>query len=145
MLIITVIFLAFISAGIYFYRKKRQGAAGNHYLKRVTPEIHSKTPEFKTRSASSEPEPFEDDALGLKYIGRSASSTDTAEKSPKTESVEKTEKPQNDCVVVMHVMAPEGTTYTGYELLQALLSTGMRFGKQNIFHRHEHKDGRGEV
>jgi cell division protein ZipA len=42
-------------------------------------------------------------------------------------------------------MAPENCVYGGYELLQALLSAGLRYGKQRIFHRHTHKDGRGDI
>ncbi len=48
-------------------------------------------------------------------------------------------------LIVMSVIADEGRPYTGYELLQALLSAGLRFGKMGIFHRHEEVNGRGEI
>lgn len=47
--------------------------------------------------------------------------------------------------IIIHLMAPKGRPYQGYDLLQALLSAGLRFGKANIFHRHETKTGHGEV
>lgn len=40
-------------------------------------------------------------------------------------------------------MAPPEYHYNGYELLQSLLANGLRYGKHNIFHRHETKTGRG--
>ena len=48
-------------------------------------------------------------------------------------------------IVTFHVMALEGRPYSGYELLQAILSVGMRYGKHQIFHRHREKTGRGPV
>lgn len=47
--------------------------------------------------------------------------------------------------IALYLMAPTNSVYGGYELLQALLSAGLRFGDQRIFHRHTHKDGRGDV
>jgi len=47
--------------------------------------------------------------------------------------------------IVMHVMAPKNCPYRGYELLQALLANGLRYGKMNIFHRHENKSSQGAV
>src|SRR3990167_6942283 len=47
--------------------------------------------------------------------------------------------------ISLHVMAPREYPYNGYELLQALLTNGLRYGDRNIFHRHETKTGRGRV
>lgn len=47
--------------------------------------------------------------------------------------------------VMLHVMAPQEYPYNGYELLQALLANGLRYGEMDIFHRHETKTGRGQV
>lgn len=49
----------------------------------------------------------------------------------------------NNTLIVLYLMAPEHHRYGGYELLQALLSAGLRYGKQQIFHRHECNDGEG--
>lgn len=47
-------------------------------------------------------------------------------------------------IVVMHVAAKE-QPFMGYELLQALLASGMRFGHMNIFHYHENNQADGRV
>ncbi|MDP1574008.1 MAG: cell division protein ZipA C-terminal FtsZ-binding domain-containing protein [Coxiellaceae bacterium] len=52
---------------------------------------------------------------------------------------------QSDYIVAVYLVAKEGEHYSGYELLQALLSAGLRYGQQKIFHRHTHKDGRGDI
>lgn len=41
----------------------------------------------------------------------------------------------NDLISLLLVASPEHP-YAGYELLQALLATGLRYGKMNIFHRY---------
>lgn len=48
-------------------------------------------------------------------------------------------------LVVMHLVASPDRPYRGYELLQLLLALGLRFGKWNIFHRHEATSGRGSI
>lgn len=48
-------------------------------------------------------------------------------------------------IISLHVMATSGLVFSGYELLQALLSAGLRYGKMNIFHRHEYKSGNGDI
>lgn len=50
----------------------------------------------------------------------------------------------NDLLVV-NIFSSAGSQFIGYDLLQALLSAGMRFGEMNIFHRHQDKSGRGPV
>jgi len=47
--------------------------------------------------------------------------------------------------LVIHLMAPRGKPYIGYELLQALLAAGLRYGTHQMFHRHENKSGTGTV
>lgn len=46
---------------------------------------------------------------------------------------------------VIHVMAREGARFDGPNVLQALLSMGLKHGKMSIFHRHEEAQGRGAV
>lgn len=44
--------------------------------------------------------------------------------------------------IILFLRAPAGRQYGGYELLQSLLSCGLRFGENDIFHRYEqHPDG----
>lgn len=81
--------------------------------------------------------------------------TDDADEVLGLKSAEKEQKPAQSALrqtvtatqppVVLYLMAPEKCVFAGYELLQALLSAGLRYGHQQIFHRHTHKDGRGEV
>lgn len=54
---------------------------------------------------------------------------------------EKAKKP----IAVFHLMAGQGKTYGGYDLLQALLSQGLRFGEMNIFHRFQDRNGKGPI
>lgn len=48
-------------------------------------------------------------------------------------------------LLVLHVLAAEEQSFVGYELLQSLLSAGLRFGEMNIFHRHEQASGHGKI
>jgi len=48
-------------------------------------------------------------------------------------------------VMALSVMASPRTTYDGYELLQALLTNGLRFGERNIFHRYTGASGSSDV
>lgn len=48
-------------------------------------------------------------------------------------------------VIVVHVMAPGPDKFDGQALLRQLLEQGLRFGEMNIFHRHEHSNGREEL
>jgi cell division protein ZipA len=48
-------------------------------------------------------------------------------------------------LVVLHLIAPLDSPYRGYELLQAMLTAGLRYGKWNIFHRHTQITGRGPI
>lgn len=47
---------------------------------------------------------------------------------------------------MMLFLAAQGQNiFAGYELLQTLLSCGMRFGDGGLFHRHQHASGQGPV
>ncbi|MEL0637882.1 cell division protein ZipA [Marinomonas sp. TI.3.20] len=48
-------------------------------------------------------------------------------------------------VIVINILAPEGQTFSGIELLQLVLNCGMRYGDMDIFHRHEEGFDRGRV
>jgi len=53
--------------------------------------------------------------------------------------------PQPPPIMTLHVMAEKGEAYNGYELLQTILSIGLRYGEHQIFHRHETKTGQGAI
>lgn len=46
-------------------------------------------------------------------------------------------------VIVLNLVAHPEAPYRGYELLQALLAVGLRYGKWGIFHRHAELTGKG--
>jgi cell division protein ZipA len=53
-------------------------------------------------------------------------------------------KPKVICTaepIVFYLLASHNRPFTGYELLQALLSADLRFGEKRIFHRHEPVEG----
>ena len=50
-----------------------------------------------------------------------------------------------ELVLVINVMAQKGEQFDGAELLDIILSQGLRFGAMNIFHRHEEEEGDGEI
>ncbi len=60
------------------------------------------------------------------------------------ESIQEDAAPQGE-YIVLGLIADNNHPYAGYELLQSLLSAGLRFGDQQIFHRHETQHGRGEI
>jgi cell division protein ZipA len=45
--------------------------------------------------------------------------------------------------LVLHVMAEKNKPFLGYDLLQILLSQGLKFGEMNIFHRYQETNGKG--
>lgn len=103
---------------------------------------------YQARATSLKKEPSigknpldHDVILGLKSNKDAVITQSTSIKEP--ESPKSTAQP--DVFVALYLMAPENSVYAGYELLQALLSAGLRFGEHRIFHRHANKDGRGHI
>jgi len=54
------------------------------------------------------------------------------------------QSPYDPNLIVLQLNAFSGKPYMGYELHQALLSSGLRFGEMNIFHRYD-DSGKGNV
>ncbi len=53
---------------------------------------------------------------------------------------------QNHKKNIMVFLAAQGqSTFAGYDLLQTLLSCGLRYGDAGLFHRHQHASGQGPV
>jgi|GEM_PF-3082387 len=48
-------------------------------------------------------------------------------------------------IITLYVKAADGSCYGGYELLQALLSNGLRFGKHQIFHCYDSGNTDGDI
>lgn len=87
-----------------------------------------------------------DRVLGVKRPEPAPKAVDPkqAEQAPiaEREVLEPVEVPE---VYMVSLKAEANKPYSGYELLQALLASGLRYGEQNIFHRHEHKNGQGKI
>ncbi len=66
-------------------------------------------------------------------------------KSPAVRQMTLQAAPLPSPIITFNVIAVDDQPFMGYELLQALLSVGMRYGKHQIFHRHEEKTGRGDL
>jgi cell division protein ZipA len=47
--------------------------------------------------------------------------------------------------LMLFLLAKEGRSLAGYELLQTVLAAGLRFGEGHLFHRHQHSNGQGPV
>lgn len=120
--------------------RSTQSYTGMRSLSEKNPFTDMPAPELsKTQSSHIVPESSDADyVLGLKTSEKYASKS-------LTEHAKSTTHKPVDCVIALYLMASDNCVYGGYELLQSLLSVGLRYGKQRIFHRHAHKDGRGNV
>lgn len=118
MLITAVILGCSILIGAFFIWQNARASNTNHYR--------------KTKVNLTKPDA--DAELGIQYSGNQTKNAGVASK-----------KNTNNVVVVLYLMASDAGSFGGYELLQALLSAGLRFGDKKIFHRHAHKDGRGDI
>lgn len=47
--------------------------------------------------------------------------------------------------LVIFLLAKENRQLAGYELLQTILSAGLRFGEGHLFHRHQYANGQGPI
>lgn len=86
----------------------------------------------------SEPTALVDESLGV--CAEAASLKGERNRSPSPQC-----KAQEARVLTLYVMAPDEQILHGYELLQALLYTGLRYGEQQIFHRYQHSNNSGDV
>ena len=48
-------------------------------------------------------------------------------------------------IINIYIVAKKDKAFIGHELLQSLLTAGLRFGEMNIFHRHEEAKGTGPI
>ncbi|WP_299726218.1 cell division protein ZipA [uncultured Endozoicomonas sp.] len=71
---------------------------------------------------------------------------------PQTELKLETSKPEKlkdrpaaSDVIVINVLSRGGVFFSGEQLMQAMLSSGMRYGDMSIFHRYSNSDGTGKI
>ncbi len=48
-------------------------------------------------------------------------------------------------MIVIGLLAEKDHPYRGYELLQAMLTAGLRFNRKGVFYRHENMHGKGDI
>lgn len=152
-----------IAVMLLFARQKNQTPPVNRYRKTkkaIRNQLSRSAQSYATMRSGSEKNPFGETPAELS-VTRSppnlipeTSDADyilglkTAEKTaPKLlpENTKSVVNAQTDSAIALYLMASDNCVYGGYELLQSLLSAGLRYGQHRIFHRHEHKDGRGNI
>ena len=129
-MLIILLFLAFIIVvGFVFLRMRQQ-------LQRATRRRPRLASLMRAHFSDDEPEIDTDNVLGL-----SESTVEEISSKEKPFSEKSTDGDEVLEIITLYVMAPPEYRYNGYELFQALLASGLRYGKHNIFHRHETKTG----
>ena len=101
-------------------------------------------PQSKDESAGFRVEPVLVSAGTLHETRVSRESTPVTK--PEVLPTKKNEKVRrkSENIISFFVLPPKGQPFAGYELLQSILSRGLRFGQDKIFHRHVNPNGTGE-
>lgn len=68
-----------------------------------------------------------------------------AEQQEVSKEPSKTSSTTGAASIMMFLLAKENRQLAGYELLQTLLASGLRFGEGHLFHRHQQANGQGPV
>ncbi len=139
-----------VRANRYHRQNQREPSLGYKHTKGLE-DIEESSVEPQPEKTAAKPEPssvsivsLSDDpdiVLGLKEEATLDEETTLKE----AEQMVLRPSPMPPPIITFHVMAMQDRPYTGYELLQAILSVGMRYGKHRIFHRHQETTGRGKV
>lgn len=74
-----------------------------------------------------------------------ADATHQEEQADDTATETKATSPMEAKLVVINIIAKGNNRFVGYELLQALLGVGLRFGEMSIFHKHQQPNGKGKI
>lgn len=69
----------------------------------------------------------------------------TSAQTPEPSTSSRIETDEQGPLLMLYLVAEKNSQFVGYELLQALLSNGMRFGNMSLFHRHQEISGKGPV
>ena len=140
-LVLALFALLAWSALKLYHLNRREKNLRRHFREPVLNSKNSNVPdkpeELRSENKQESVEDDNDFVLGLKSTLSAETITPEV-----AEPIVATKGPS---VVIIYLMAPTGRPYMGYELLQALLASGLRFGAQNIFHRHETKNGTGPI
>ena len=143
--------VAFAAIGMILYNRQRIRADRTEYLE---PKLGMTVPIKNTKAALSKLDEtiddLEDQAQKSEDMVYDPIVGDFVSLAPKNvKPIAKSKSPANRAIhseeiIVLMLLARRDRPYVGYELLQALLSAGLRFGKMNIFHRyHQTAQGSG--
>lgn len=55
------------------------------------------------------------------------------------------DSPYADDLLVINIFPQQGEVFSGFELLQAILTAGLRHGDMHIFHRYQELNGKGPI
>lgn len=146
MLLVSILLIAIVTllATVFYMVKKynqsmQSSQASRKRSPRITPVINKVLKGYTSTTNSSDlVEVSEEDSD--KILGLDPKHASTLRASPADEAVDvkpAVKQRNNDDprpVIVLYLLAPEDKPYSGYELLQALLSTGFRYGDKKIFH-----------
>ena len=89
-----------------------------------------------------------DDIISVRKVGVAPSEEpkiQVTESEVHQESKPEPEQKKHSETLMMFILAKDNRQLAGYELLQTLLSSGLRFGEGHLFHRHQHVNGQGPV
>jgi cell division protein ZipA len=70
---------------------------------------------------------------------------DDYEESEPQVNLEKPHPVADGDIVILNVMAKAGQDFSGYDLLQSLVSAGLRYGEKKIFHRYKQFNNNDEI
>lgn len=150
-LLLTCFLVAVIFAVLAFYQHRRRSKANytnnsNNFTADRSDRFEEVDPIVDGKTLSSQMENGitikRNDALLKNVINGKTKPEAAIEKKTDNEEPSKEDEARakqffpND-YISLTLMAEDEKPYTGYELLQGLLSAGMRFGKRNVFHRYQ--------
>lgn len=85
----------------------------------------------------------DDDILGVRKVGTNSQAEPKI--TPSISPAKKTAPASSGSIQIINVIAKKPHVFRGYELLQTLLSAGLRYGDMKIFHRHQQSNGKGPI
>ncbi len=132
-MLILLILIALVLVAMMLCKQLMKERGPNRYKRKATKRTEPRLSESLDDASEGVDDQDSDAILGIKPC--------------KTVSLHETQvvQPKKKTVIVINLLAKYGSTFGGYDLLQAVLSQGLRFGAMKIFHRHTHKNGRGDV
>lgn len=85
-----------------------------------------------------------DDSVEVEDIDEAPHTTMSLDNSKASKSTPEIE-PDPNSMLMIFLVAKDEQVFAGYELLQAVLASGLRFGEGNIFHKHQNNNGQGTI